>query len=284
VSTELIADRGKFELRGWVAGDAATPTALCIHEAATSAEVWRPLAKAIAPRARVVAYDRRGWGRSGAPADYRRTTIAEQRSDLDAVTCELGAEAPLLCGAGVGAVIALEALAGDPDRYAGAVLVEPPLLALVPEATAAISTDVEAIRKTTVAAGARVGEAGDPRAVAAAGASAALELYLRGGLSALGAGAERIPSELSEADGRSAYALFAEIAAISGWSVPLAELPALRPPAAVIIAGSTPPFTRRAGEALATRLPGADLRDLPAAGLPQLDRPEELSEIVLELA
>ncbi len=47
--------------------------------------------------------------------------------------------------------------------------------------------------------------------------------------------------------------------------LPLAELPSLGPPAAVVVAGSTPPFLRRAAEALSSRLPGADLREL--AGL-----------------
>lgn len=282
---ELVADRGAFELRGWISGaEAEGPSILCLHETAGSAELWRPLATALSGRARLVAYDRRGWGRSGAPEDYRRTTIEEQALDVEAVIEALGAGPPIVCGAGLGAVVALELSVHRAELVSAALLIEPPLLALVPEATATISADVEAIRRTTAAIGTRLdGDAG-PREAAAAGARAALELYLGGGLGALGLGAERIPGALADPDQVSPYALFAEVAAISGWTLPLGELPSLGPPVAVVIADSTPPFVRRAAESLTVRLPGADMRELPAAGLPQLDCPDELAEVLLELA
>ena len=272
-----------FELRGWRAAD--EPAVLAIHEAATSGEVWRPLAAALGDRAPLAAYDRRGWGRSGAPADYRRTTISEHAGDSEAAIRAVGGPPLRLVGAGIGAIVALELAVRRPELVEAAVLVEPPLLALVPEATPAISADVEAIRRAVSAAGRRLSDDADPRAAAGAGAAAALDLYLGGELGALGAGAERIPEELARAAEPNPFALFAEVAAISGWTLPLAELPSLRPPAAVVVAGSTPPFLRRAAEALSSRLPGADLRDLRAApGLAQLDSPDELAAIAVELA
>jgi pimeloyl-ACP methyl ester carboxylesterase len=281
----LSVDRGGFELRGWSAGveSAASPPVLCIHETATSAEVWRPLAEALSPSARVTAYDRRGWGGSGAPDDYRRTTIEEQASDAEAVIASLAAGPATLCGAGIGAVIALELAVHRPALIAALILIEPPLLALVPEATPVISADVEAIRRTTVAASARI-EASDPGEAAAGGARAAAELYLTGGLEALGAGAERIPDELAARAAAGPFALFAEPPAVSGWTIPLGELGGLRAPAAVVAASSTPPFIRRAAEVLAARLPGAQRRELSASGLPQLDAAGELAELALELA
>jgi pimeloyl-ACP methyl ester carboxylesterase len=254
-----------------------------VHEAATSSEVWRPLAAAVGGRAPGAAYDRRGWGRSGAPEDYRRTTIEEQTADAEAAIEALGVGPATVTGAGIGAIVALELAVHRPELVAAVVLVEPPLLALVPEATPAISADVEAIRRTVTAAGERLEEGTDPRTAAAAGASAALELYLGGSLGALGAGAERIPDELARAAEPSPFALFAEVAAISGWTLPLAQLPALGPPAAVVLAGSTPPFLRRAAEELVARLPGADLREVSGPGLAQLGSPEELAAVCLEL-
>jgi pimeloyl-ACP methyl ester carboxylesterase len=278
---EVAIPRGGFELRGWTAP--GEPAVLGIHEAATSSEVWRPLAAALGDRAPLAAYDRRGWGRSGAPPDYRRTTVEEQTADAEAAIEALGGWPLVVVGAGIGAIVALELAVHRAELVAAAVLVEPPLLALVPEATPAISADVEAIRRTVIAAGERLDEGTDPREAATAGAKAALELHLAGSLGALGGGAERIPEEIARAADPSPFALFAEVAAISGWTLPLAELPVLGPPAAVVVTGSTPPFLRRAAEALIARLPGADLRELPGSGLPQLGSPDELAAIALEL-
>ena len=280
-TADVAIERGGFELRGWSAP--GEPAVLCVHEAATSSEVWRSLAASLGERAPLAAYDRRGWGRSGAPADFRRTTIEEQTGDAEAAIDALGGGPLTVCGAGIGAIVALELAVHRPERVAAAILVEPPLLALVPEATPAISADVESIRRTVVAAGERLGEGTDPREAAAAGASAALELYLGGSLGALGGGAERIPDEIARGSEPSPFALFAEVAAISGWTLPLAELPALGPPAAVVVAGSTPPFVRRAAEGLVARLPGSDLREVAGPGLAQLGSPDELAAIALEL-
>jgi pimeloyl-ACP methyl ester carboxylesterase len=186
-------------------------------------------------------------------------------------------------GAGIGALVAIELIVERPELVAGALLVEPPLLALVPDATPAISADVEAIRRTVTQAGERLEEGTDPRDAARAGAAAALELYLGGSLAALGAGAERIPEQVALEARPSPFALFAEVAAISGWTLPLGRLPTIDAPVAVAISGSTPPFLRRAAEALVTRLPGADLREVSGSGLPQLGSPDELAATVLEL-
>lgn len=283
--TELAVDRGAFALRGWAAGaeDEGAPV-LCLHETATSGEVWRPLAATLAAERRVAAYDRRGWGRSGAPEDYRRTTVEEQAADAETVIADV-ADAPVaLCGAGLGAVIALDLAARRPELVHSAVLVEPPVLGLVPAATAALAADVEAIRRVVAAAAARLTDDADPRQAAEAGAAAALDLYRGGGLSALGAGAERIPADLAAGARANSFALFAEVAATTGWSLPLAALANVAVPVAVAVGESTPAFVRRAAEALAPRLPRADLRRLPATGLPQLDSSAELAAIVLELA
>ena len=281
-TADVAIVRGGFELRGWSSPGATA--VLCIHEAAASSEIWRPLADSLGERAPVAAYDRRGWGRSGAPADYRRTTIEEQTADAEAAIEALGGGPVSVCGAGIGAIVALELAVHRPEQVAAAILVEPPLLALVPEATPAISADVESIRRTVIAAGERVSEESDRREAAAAGANAALELYLGGSLGALGGGAERIPDEIARGTEPSPFALFAEVAAISGWTLPLAQLPVLGPPAAVVVSGSTPPFLRRAAEALVTRLPGSDLREVSGPGLAQLGSPDELAAIALELA
>jgi hypothetical protein len=67
------------------------PTVLLVHGLASDAEAQRPLAEALAPGARVIAYDRRGYGASGAPVPYEGTTAEEQAEDAVALLRALGA-------------------------------------------------------------------------------------------------------------------------------------------------------------------------------------------------
>jgi pimeloyl-ACP methyl ester carboxylesterase len=258
--------RTLLDLHRWEAGSG--DTVLCVHESAATGEAWRPLARAIAERARTVAYDRRGWGRSGAPEPYLGTTVEEHSEDAARLIEQLEVAPALLCGAGIGAVIALDLLVRRPELARGALLVEPPLLAFVPAATEAISADVGALRE----------------AVAARGPRAGVELYLSGSLRALGPGAERLPAELAETAAERPLSLFAELGAVPAWRLPLAELATLSSPVAIAVAGSTSELVRRASVELCGRIPGAELHELESRGLPQLDAARELAELLLELA
>ena len=54
------------------------PTVLLVHGLASDAAAMAPVARALAPEARVIAYDRRGYGSSGAPEPYGGTSVEEQ--------------------------------------------------------------------------------------------------------------------------------------------------------------------------------------------------------------
>ena len=69
--------------------------------------------------ARVIAYDRRGYGGSGAPEPYARTTVEEQAEDAAAVLAALDAVPAVIAGEGVGALVALD-LAGATGRSCAA--------------------------------------------------------------------------------------------------------------------------------------------------------------------
>src|SRR5215207_9752065 len=86
------------------------PGVVLVHGMASSAADLLHLAEPLEADARVVAYDRRGYGGSGAPEPYERTTVNEQAEDLATL------------------VIA-------------AVLVDPPLYAFVPDATEALAAE-----------------------------------------------------------------------------------------------------------------------------------------------
>jgi pimeloyl-ACP methyl ester carboxylesterase len=90
------------------------PPVLLVHETATSGAVWGPLAEALEGEFRAISYDRRGWGASTAPDTYRRTTVEEQSEDAAALLASAADGPAVVCGAGLGAVVALDLLLRDP--------------------------------------------------------------------------------------------------------------------------------------------------------------------------
>jgi pimeloyl-ACP methyl ester carboxylesterase len=242
---------------------------LLIHETGTGAAVWDAVAAALSGQARVVSYDRRGWGASTAPPGYQRTTTEEQSEDAAVLIESLGAAPALLCGAGIGAVIALDLSLRRPELVIGAALVEPDALALLPAATEALSEDRHALEI----------------AVAERGAEGAVELYLAGGLRALGAGSGRLPSALTAAARRRPAGIFAEMGAAARWSMPLVRLAEAKRPSLIVTAPSTPPLLGEAARALQGRLRASEAREVEAGRAPpHLGAPEEIASLVLELA
>jgi pimeloyl-ACP methyl ester carboxylesterase len=240
---------------------------LLIHETAATGAVWDAVAEAISARARAIAYDRRGWGDSTAPDDYRRTTVEEQSEDAAALIESLGAGPAVLCGAGVGAVLALDLLLRRPELVAGTVLVEPPLLQLLPVATEALSED-----------------RGRLETAAAAGESV-IELYLAGGLPALGPGIARLPDQQLGAARARPGSLLAELGLATGWRLPLPQLAESGRPAAVVTSTSTPPLLRDASVALVRRLPEAEAIELEGGELPpHLGAPAEVAGLAVEIS
>jgi pimeloyl-ACP methyl ester carboxylesterase len=250
-----------FEERG--AGRAV----LLLHETASSGRVWDQLLAALGGEVRALAPDRRGWGATGAPQGYVATTIEEQAEDAAALLRALAVEEALICGAGLGAVIALDLLLRHPRLAGGAVLVEPPLLALLPEATEEISADRAAIESAM--------RDGGPRGV--------LDLYLAGGLRALGPGADRLPDAATGSAREHPLSLFAELAAVPAWRFRGNELLSLAKPSRIVVSSSTPSLLRRAGQELADRLGGSPLRSLETQGLPHVDAAAELAAAIRAL-
>ncbi|HEX5897991.1 MAG TPA: alpha/beta fold hydrolase, partial [Solirubrobacteraceae bacterium] len=110
------------------------PAVLLIHDLASDAEAMAPVAQALAADARVIAYDRRGYGASGAPQPYLGTTIEEQAQDAAALLGALEAGPAVLCGDGFGALVALDLIKRHRALVRAAVLSNPPLFMFVPAA------------------------------------------------------------------------------------------------------------------------------------------------------
>jgi pimeloyl-ACP methyl ester carboxylesterase len=239
---------------------------LLVHETAASAAAWEPVADALSARARVISYDRRGWGRSSAPEGYRRTTVEEQSEDAATLIESIGAAPVLTCGAGTGAVIALDLLLRRPELVAATVLIEPPLLQLLPTATEALSDDRRRLEG------------------AAAAGESVIELYLSGGLPALGSGVARLPDEIRSAAREHPASVIAELGLVVGWRLPLPRLARVSSPSAIVTAPSTPALLRDASSALARHLAESTKRAVDAGQLPpHLGAPPQVAAIAADL-
>jgi len=242
------------------------PTVLCLHEAGTTGAIWDPLAEALAGHATVLAPDRPGWGEADAPEGYSRTTITEQ-AGFAAQILRVRGEPAIACGSGIGAVAALELSIAEPDLITGTVLIEPPLLSFLPEATEQLSQDVATVRE----------------AVANGGREAALDAYLAGRLPGLGPGAGRIPPELADRGAPAAEALFAELSAVPAWERSDAELTVAKKPSLLVISADSPPLLRRSAQELSRVLARSELRETEP-GLPHFDRAGDVAALVIEVA
>jgi pimeloyl-ACP methyl ester carboxylesterase len=245
----------------------AGPPLLLLHETAATAAIWEPLVEAVGASAGTIALDRRGWGGSGAPETYAATTVEEQAADADALLRELDAEPAVACGAGLGAVVALELILRHRDRVRAAVMIEPPLLALTPEATEGLSGDRV-----------RIGEA-----LSEGGPGAAVDLYLRGGLPYLGPGAERIPAEIGDRARERPMSLFAELGSVPAWTLRSGEMLSLELPSRIVVGELTPALLRSVADQLALRVGNTKLVEVGGAGLPHTGGAGELAQAIGEL-
>ncbi len=207
------------------------PAVLLIHDLARDAQGWEPIIARLAAQARVIAYDRRGYGASGAPEPYERTTVYEQAEDAAALLAALKAAPALLAGQGLGALIALDLIVRHRPLAAAAVLVDPPLFAFVPQATEELSAAHEQLLG----------------ALREHGPEAAVERWLDG---------RADPASLRRA--RAAHgAFFADFAGLTSWPITRAQLRAIDLPVAVLSSAAAPAHLVEAADVLAGLLPRA---------------------------
>jgi pimeloyl-ACP methyl ester carboxylesterase len=215
------------------------PRALLIHGSAADRTTWSiqvQLASPLREALTLIAYDRRA----------SATTVEEHADDAVAQLGEDPAPA-LVIGSSFGAVIALDVIRRYGSRFAGAVLIEPPMAATDdgPSAPAAFLAEYDA----------RVATAGGP---------AAAELFLR---TVLGDAAyERMPRRYQERS----KALWAEIradsAALIAYRPRYAELAAVRVPVQLLGGERSAPYFRATLERLVAALPDARLEIIAGGG------------------
>lgn len=220
---------------------------LLVHGIASDRLALGPALGALAPHARAIAYDRRGYGGSGAPEAYEATTVNEQAEDAAALLRALGVSEAVVCGDGFGALVALDLMLRHRRLVRAAVLSNPPLYAFAPEATEALAAQRAMLEE----------------ALLEGGPEWAVEAWLGGRVG---------PEPLARA--RAAHrAFFADLAGVSSLPVTRAALRALDLPVVVLSHPEAPRPIVAAADALAGLLPDARREagdDLAAAVRPVL--------------
>lgn len=101
----------------------AGPALVLVHGLGGAAVNWRAVAPSLAERARVVAVDLVGFGRT--PPDGRSASVRANRLSLDRFLDAVVGGPAILVGNSMGGLIALMQAAAEPARVAGLVLVAP---------------------------------------------------------------------------------------------------------------------------------------------------------------
>jgi pimeloyl-ACP methyl ester carboxylesterase len=98
---------------------------LCIHGAGGTALAWADAVDELARLGRVIAYDRRGCGRSQRPQPYERTSVREHADDAAVLLDALAAEPAVVVGRSYGGTVATDLALRYSDRVRALVLLEP---------------------------------------------------------------------------------------------------------------------------------------------------------------
>jgi len=203
---------------------------LMIHDIGSDAADLAGLAEDLGGHSRVLRYDRRGYGESGAPIPYEATTVHEQAQDAASVLAALAEEPAVVCGLGFGALVALDLVTRHRSAVAGAVLVDPPLFAFVAEAAEALSAE-----RATLENALREG-----------GPELAVERWL---------GPEADSNRVARA--RAAHrAFFADVAGLASWPVTRGALRAMEVETAVVTSIDAPAHVISAADAVTELIPG----------------------------
>jgi pimeloyl-ACP methyl ester carboxylesterase len=210
------------------------PAILLVHGMADGAAGWEATAAGLAGEARVIAYDRRGYGGSGAPEPYERTTVEEQAEDAAALLVSLDAAPAVVCGRDFGALVCLDLCKRHAALVRAAVLLDAPVLQFSAAAAETLSDERVALEEA-------LRDGGPGRGVDA-------------WLDARGEPAESPRRTRARTDHAG---FFADYGGFASWPVTRAELRALAMPLAVLTSPGAPGPIREAADALAGLAPAA---------------------------
>lgn len=237
------------------------PPVLFIQGATGDAGTFAQVAELLADEFTVVTYDRRGNSRSPRPAGWTTTSMDEQADDAAGLLEALDLAPAAVFGTSGGAIILLNLLLRHPDVLRGALVHEPPLVSVLPNA-AELGAQFQARIEQALARG---------------GPRGAMEAFIRA--DAGDANFEHLDPDLRERMlGNSELFWSIELPAFISF-VPDATALARTNVPVQVLAGidSRGVYLHDAARWLADRL-GTDLEELPGAHAPYLDHPREMAE------
>ncbi|HSI30667.1 MAG TPA: alpha/beta hydrolase [Miltoncostaeaceae bacterium] len=212
---------------------------LCVHGAGSSALAWAGAVDRLAQLGRVIAYDRRGCGRSERPEPYDRTTVGEHAEDAAGLLDALAPAPAVIVGRSFGGWVATELALRRPDRVLALALLEPDAPGLSAAADAWVSAFADRMRG--VAADAGVDAVGEALIAEVAGEDAWRSL----------------PDGVRAVFTGNGPALLAELRAYEDGGAGRAALAAVAQPVLLVTAADSPPEFHEPVEALAGALPNA---------------------------
>ncbi len=240
------------------------PPVVLVH--GTAANQWGELPALLETDHRVIAYDRRSFGRSQAPAPPE---LSRHAQDLAALVRELGAVPVKIVGWSAGGIVALEFAVSYPELVSGLVLVEPPLYAkrrpTLRQARAVLTAQL-------------LGRLGRDRRGA--------EAFLRwaGRRADGGTDLDRMSPIAREELLANASAIVRELGLGTGEHLTPEQLGQIRAPAILLIATESEPAFHRAGDRLVEIVPAPHRREVERSGhFMQLDRPDAIATAVREV-
>jgi len=231
---------------------------LLIHGTGCDAAAFDSLVPLLSPRYRVIAYDRRGYGRPHSAHAADALAILDERAP---------GEAAFVVGWSAGAIVALELASLHPSRVRGLVLLEPPLWAKTAFAPALMLAMVRVAWNTLRKR---------PREAAAA-FFRTVTRYRDGGN-----GFDKLDPALRERMLGHADEVLAELRAGTGEALTPARLGAIRCPTTLVLGDRSLPMFAQQGAKLAAVMPS--LRTVTVEGashLMMLERPEPVADAII---
>ena len=247
------------------AGPRGAPALLFVHGMCGFADVWEDQIDRLSGDFRCVAYDRRGHTRSPL-GEIEQRTVELHADDAAALIRALDLAPCVLVGSSGGARVGLDVVRRYPQLLAGAVLSEPPALALAPEGAAAFVGALRPLMERAVAEG-------GPRA----GVDAFFD-YVCSGLW------RRIDEARRDRYRDNVAELFGDLR-MPSYQVSPADLEEITVACRIISGELSHPVFREIARVLADHVPGAELVELAGSGhVTYAEKPEEFAAAVRDFA
>jgi 3-oxoadipate enol-lactonase len=239
---------------------------LFVHGMCGDASVWADQMQRLSPHFHCVAYDRRGHSHSPL-GQVERRTVELHADDAAQLIMDLGLAPCVLVGSSGGARVALDVVRRYPRLVAGAVLSEPPALALAADGGEAFIGEIKPAIESAITQG---------------GPQAAVDAFFKIVCPGLW---QALPEERRDVPYRAnAAELFGDLS-MPPYQISRADLALIRVPCLILRGSESDPTFRTIAATLAENIPGASLVELQGSGhVTYAEQPAVFASAVMSFA